>query len=109
MKKYVFSILTALFAIQAIATEPLDKLPAIVIDTLYETRGALVVEYEVLRPFDRVYLTVQKSWEQATKGVMPVSLSGNPGKGKTSVPISLIADHLIQFNVFIISVYCHNS
>ena len=89
MKKLIFSILIALFAIRSMATTPVDKLPAIVIDTLYEARGELIVEYEVLRSFDRVHLTVQSSNDQAVRGVNPVSLSGNTGKSKTSVPISL--------------------
>ena len=51
MKKINFSILIALFAIYANATKP-DKLPAVVIDTIYVSSGSLVVEYEVVRPLD---------------------------------------------------------
>jgi len=61
MKKLIFSIFIASFAIRSMATTPVDKLAAIVIDTLYEARGVLVVEYEVFRSFDRVHLTVQAS------------------------------------------------
>ena len=102
MKKFVFSILIASIAMCAIATEPVDKAPAIVIDTLYEARGALVIEYEVFRPFDRVLLTVPSSDDQMVRGVHPVLLSGNTGKGRTSVPISLTTDEATNFNVFII-------
>jgi len=101
MKKCVFSILIASFAIHAIATKP-GKLPAIVIDTLYEAKGSLVVEYEVLRSFDRVHIIVQPSNDQTVRGVNnPVSLSGNTGKNRTSVPISLMTDEATHFNVFI--------
>ena len=102
MKKVIFSILIASFAIRVMATTPIDKLPAIVIDTLYEARGALVVEYEVFRPFDRVHLFVQPSYDQTVRGVNnPVSLLGNTGKRRTSVPISLMTDEATYFNVFI--------
>ena len=101
MKKLVFSILIALFAICASATTPADKLPAIVIDTMYVSSEALVVEYEVIRPFDHINLIVQPSWKSATRVANPVLLSGNTGKGKTSVPISLITDQAVHFNVFI--------
>ena len=57
MKKNVFSILIASFVIHATATTP-GKLSAIVIDTLYMSAGLLVIEYEVLRPFDRISLSV---------------------------------------------------
>ena len=90
MKKYILNIfLSAIFAVCVSATEPLDKLPAIVIDTIYISSGALVVEYEVLRPFDQISLRVQSSWEQATRDAKPVLLSGNTGKGRTSVPVRL--------------------
>ena len=82
------------------ATEP-GKLPAIVIDTLYMSSGNLVVEYEALRPFERISLSVRSSWESATKDAKPVLLSGNKGKGKTSVPVHLITDEAIHFNVFL--------
>ena len=100
MKKFVFSILIASFAIHATAKKT-GKLPAIVIDTLYEKQGALVVEYEVLRSFDRVHLTVQSSWEQTIKDVIPILLSGNTGKGKANVAISLPTDEATHFNVCI--------
>ena len=99
MKKLIFTILIALFAMYAKATEPLDKLPAIVIDTIYVSSGALVVEYEVLRPFDQVSLSVQSNWEQESRNVKPVSLSGSIGKGRTSIPVSLKIDKVTQFNV----------
>jgi len=101
MKKLIFSVLIAAHAIRAVATTPVDKLPAIVIDTLYEAKGSFVVEYEVLRPFDRVHLIVQPSNDQTVRGVNPVLLSGNTGKSKTSVPISLATDEATHFNVFI--------
>ena len=101
MKKIIFSILIATFAINAFATKPLDKLPAIVIDTIYVSSGALVIEYEALRPFNQISLSVQSSWEQATKNVQPVLLSGSTGKSKASVPINLITDQPIHFNVFL--------
>ena len=89
MKKLVFSILIALFAIRAMATTPMDKLPAIVIDTIYMSSGALVVEYEVLRPFDLISLNVQSSRSMTSRDAKPVLLSGNTGKGRTSVPVIL--------------------
>ena len=103
MQKFLFSsFFLAIFAIRAIATEPLNKLPAIVIDTIYVSSGSLVVEYEVLRSFDQIHLTVQSSREQTSKGVSsPVFLSGNAGKGRTIVPISLKTDEVTSFNVFL--------
>jgi len=95
MKKFIFSILIASFAIHAIATTK-GKLPAILIDTLYMSAGSLVVEYVVLRPFDRISLSVQCSWETVTKDVKPVLLSGSSGKGKTYVPVDLIIDQAIH-------------
>ena len=102
MKKYVFSILIASFAIQAMATKP-SKLPAIVIDTLYMSAGSLVVEYEALRPFDRISLSVQSSWEPVTKNEKPVILSGNPGKIRTRVPVDLLigqAIHILYSQIY---------
>jgi len=88
MRKFVFSIfLSAMFAINAIATKP-GKLPAIVIDTLYEAKGSLVIEYEVIRSFDQISLNVQSSRSMALRDDNPVLLSGNTGKGKTSVPVT---------------------
>jgi len=101
MKKFVFSILIVSFAIRAMATSPIDKWPAIVIDTIHVSSGALVIDYEVLRPFDHVNLTIQSSWSMALRDAKPVLLSGNPGKGRTSVPVHLITDEAIHFNVFI--------
>ena len=89
MRKYLFSFILALYAIHVSATTS-DKLPAFVIDTLYESGGTLVIEYEVLRPFDRVSLSVQSSWEQASKNDKPVLLSCNVGKNKASVPVYFI-------------------
>ena len=98
MKKLVFSILILSVAISSFATDPL-KLPSIVIDTLYESKGALVIEYEVVRPFDQISLYVQSNWEQASNRVKPVLLSGNTGKNKTSVPISLNSGQTTSINV----------
>jgi len=100
MKKLILSILIASFAIRAIATEPLEKLPAIVIDTIYVSSGSLIVSYEVLRPFDHVSLTVQASWSMALKDAKPVILSGSTGKGKASIPVGLTSDQVTHFNVF---------
>ena len=97
----MFSILIALFAICASATTPADKLPAIVIDTTYVSSEALVVEYEVIRPFDHINLIVQPSWKSATRVANPVLLSGNTGKSKTSVPVSLTTDQVTHFKVFL--------
>jgi len=49
----------------------------------------LVVEYDVVRPSDSISLSIQSSWDAAAKEAKPVLLSGNPGKGKASVPVSL--------------------
>ena len=62
MKKFIFTVLIASFAIHAIATDPNNKLPAIVIDSLYVSSGELIVEYEVLRPFEQIQLCVQSNW-----------------------------------------------
>jgi hypothetical protein len=105
MKKLIFSIFIASFAICAKATEPLDKLPAIVIDSFYEAQGALVIEYEMLRPFDRVHLTLQSSYGQALKGVKPVLLSDSVEKGKTSVSISYFFSNILA-NMFGRSCLC---
>ena len=94
MKKLVFSFLTVLFAVSAMATEPMDKLPAIVIDTIYMSSGTLVIEYEVFRPFDKVSLSVQASRSMALRDADPITLSGNIGKGKTSAPVSIIQSSL---------------
>ena len=101
MKKLIFSILIASFAIQVSATIPLDKLPAIVIDTIYVSSGALVVEYEVLRPFDQISLSVKSNRSMSLNDAKPVLLSGNTGKRKTSLPVSLKADQATYFNVFL--------
>jgi len=102
MKKLIFSIfLAATFAIHVNATEPMDKLPAIVIDTIYVSKEALVVEYEVIRQFDHISMSVRSSWSQTINGVNPILLSGRVGKGKTNVPISLATDDAVHFNVFI--------
>ena len=99
MKQFFLSIfLTASFAMNAVATDPLDKFPAIVIDTIYMSSGALVVEYEVLRQFDQIHMNIQASRSQT---INPVLLSGNTGKGKTSIPVSLITDQATCFNVFL--------
>ena len=46
MKKFIASIfLIASFAVCAVATEPIDKLPAIIIDTIYVSSGVLVIEH----------------------------------------------------------------
>lgn len=101
MKKYLFSsFLIALFAISAIATEPC-KLPAIFIDTLYVSTGALQIEYEVIRPFDHVRVYVHSSWDLTSNEPKTVLLNGNTGKGKVSVPVNLITDQATFFNVFI--------
>jgi len=103
MKKLISSIfLTILLVICANATEPLDKLPAIVIDTIYVSSGTLVIEYEVLRPFDQVGLSVQSSRNMAINDAKSVFLSGNTGKGKIGVPISLKTDQATHFNVFLL-------
>lgn len=100
MKKLIFSILVMSFTISAIATEPC-KLPAIIIDTLYESSGTLIIEYDVFKPFDHINLCVQSSWDLASDNVNPVLLSGKTGKNKTSVPINLITGQAIHFNVFL--------
>ena len=66
MKKIISAFFLALFAIHAGATKP-SKLPAIVIDTLYHASGVLIVEYELIRPFEQVNLSVQSSWRTALK------------------------------------------
>ena len=96
MKKLVFSILVATYTICANATEPVDRLPAIVIDTIYVSKETLVIEYEVLRPFDHVSLSVQSSRSMASREARPVLLSGNTGKGKTSVPVSLEQSKILK-------------
>ena len=97
IKKLILSILIASFAIRAIATEPLEKLPDIVIDTIYVSSESLIVAYEALRPFDHVSLTVQASWSMALKDAKPVILSGSIGKGKASIPVSLLLFHVFCF------------
>ena len=89
MKKFLFtSFLIASFAIHAIATTPC-RLPAVAIDTLYMLSGALVVEYELIRPFDHISLGVGSNWVQASKDAkLVVLLSGNTGKSKVSVPVN---------------------
>lgn len=100
MKNLFFIFLISSFTYSTFATEP-RKLSSIVIDTLYESKGALVIEYEVFRPFDHISLCVQSSWDQSSKSVKPVLLSGNTGKNNTSVPISLNIGQKNQFNVFL--------
>jgi len=66
MKKIISNIvLSATFAVCANATDPSDKLPAIVIDTLYEASGALRVEYEVIRPLEHISLNVNSLFIQS--------------------------------------------
>ena len=91
MKKLSLSIfLTAFIAVSAVATEPVDRLPAIVIDTIYVSKDVLVVEYEVIRQFERISMSVQSSWAQTIKDVNPVLLSGSTGKSVASANVSLI-------------------
>ena len=89
MKKLIFSIIFTAASMCAYSNEPIEKLPAIVIDTIYVSSESLVVEYEVFRPFDHVSLTVQSSRNAALSDDKPVLLSGNTGKKKTSIPVGL--------------------
>jgi len=99
MKRVLYnSFLIASFAIHASAITP-TKMPAVHIDTLYVLSGKLVLEYEVIQPFDHVSFSVGSNWDQTIKGVNPVLLSGNPGKDKISVPVNLIIDQVTHFNV----------
>lgn len=100
MKRISFSILIALFAINAGATTP-KKLSAIVIDTLYHASGSFIVEYDIVRPFEQICISVQSSWDLALKDAKPVILTGSVGKGKVSFPINLITEQAMHFNVFI--------
>jgi len=102
MKKLISSIfLSATFAVCANTTEPFDKLPAIIIDTMYVSSESLVIEYEILRPFDQVGLSVHSSRSMESRDDKPVFLSGNVGKGRTSIPISLNSNQVTHFNVFL--------
>ena len=72
MKKFSTSVLIALFAIHVCATSP-SRLSAVVIDTLYHASVALIIEYEVISPFEQVSLSVQSSWRSALKDTKPVN------------------------------------
>ena len=54
-----------------------------------------------MRPFDQVSLSVRSNRGTSLRDAKPVLLSGNTGKGKTSVPVSLKNEQATQFDVFL--------